>query len=219
MARDSSGTKNQPQYLGTGGLATAADQNEIANYAADVGNRKVKTAAERAALSGADVWDGLEVFESDTGREYLRVSGGWYRTANKLSACVVEKDIAQNTSAGTITVTWNNTGAAIDTDSYYSTGTNTRVTVPFTGIYEVAYKARIASTQALTSDLKVNGVSAPRGGDSDKGDTGAASSVQAKVLLSLTAGDYLTLDITATGASALTVNGSTYMSAEYKGQP
>jgi hypothetical protein len=218
MARDSSGTKNQPQYLGTGAPATAADQNEIANYAADVGNRKVKTAAERAALSGADVWDGLEVFESDTGRAYLRISGGWKRTADKLSLCVVEKDIAQNTSAGTVTVTWNSTGAAIDTDSYYSTGTNTRVTVPFTGIYEVTYKARIASTQALTSDLKINGVSAPRGASSDVGASGAASCVAATVLLSLAAGDYLTLDITATGASALATTGGTFMSAEYLGQ-
>lgn len=218
MARDSSGSKNQPQYLGAGGLATAADQNEIANYAADVGNRKVGTAAARAALTGADVWDGLEFGETDTGREYVRISGGWKRTADKLSLCVVEKDIAQNTSAGTITVTWNSTAAAIDTDSYYSTGANTRVTVPLTGIYEVSYKARIASTQALTSDLKVNGVSVPRGASSDVGASGAASTVASTVLLSLTAGDYLTLDITATGASALTVNGSTFMSAEYKGQ-
>lgn len=39
--------------------------------------RKVYTAAERAALAGADVYDGLEVYESDTDITYVRSSGAW----------------------------------------------------------------------------------------------------------------------------------------------
>lgn len=218
MARDSSGTKNQPQYLGTGAPATAADQNEIANYAADVGNRKVKTAAERAALSGADVWDGLEVFESDTGRAYLRISGGWKRTADKLSCVVVEKDVAQNTSAGTVSLTLNSTGAVVDTDSYYSTGANTRITVPLTGLYEVTYKVRTNGALAITTELKVNGTAVPRGQGADIGATGAASTAHVTVLLNLTSGDYLIVDVTSTGVAAILTTGATFIQARYLGQ-
>lgn len=218
MARDSSGTKNQPQYLGTGAPATAADQNEIANYAADVGNRKVKTAAERAALSGADVWDGLEVFESDTGRTYIRIGGGWKRTEDKISLVIVEKDVAQNTSSGTVTVTLNSTGAVVDTDTYYSTGANTRITVPLTGLYEVTYKIRTNGALALLTDLKVNGTAVVRGQSADIGATGASSTAQATVILNLTAADYITIDVTSTGVAAILTTGACFIQARYLGQ-
>lgn len=71
------GAKNQPQYLGSGAPATAADMNTLANYAALVGNLKEGTAAERAALTGADVWDGLVFVETDNRRMYMKHSGGW----------------------------------------------------------------------------------------------------------------------------------------------
>lgn len=72
---DSLGTKNQPQYADTGGSDDAADLSEIANYAAKVGNRKADASSVRTALTGSDLWDGLEFFETDTGRTYLYWSG------------------------------------------------------------------------------------------------------------------------------------------------
>lgn len=78
MARDSSGTKNQPQYSSSGVPAQAADLSEVSNYAAGVGNRKTGTSTTRTGLTGADVWDGLEFYETDTGATWL-YKGGWAR--------------------------------------------------------------------------------------------------------------------------------------------
>lgn len=77
MARDSSGTKNQPHYSGTGAPSDAADLTEVADYAAAVGNRKSGTASQRSGLSGADLWVGLEFYETDTGATYIYTASGW----------------------------------------------------------------------------------------------------------------------------------------------
>jgi len=76
LAADSRGTKNEPQYAETGASDDAADLTEIAAYAAKVGNRRVDTNAVRNSLTGADLWNGLEFLETDTGLTYL-YSNGW----------------------------------------------------------------------------------------------------------------------------------------------
>lgn len=78
MARDTSGAKNQPQYSPNGAPSDAADLSEVANYAALVGNTKTMTEAERVNLSGADLWDGLEVRTTDTLLRWMRAGGQWY---------------------------------------------------------------------------------------------------------------------------------------------
>lgn len=77
MARDSSGPKNEPRYDALGQPADAADLTELGAYAALVGNRKALTSSARSSLSGSDVWDGLEVFETDTGLVQQRHKGVW----------------------------------------------------------------------------------------------------------------------------------------------
>jgi hypothetical protein len=81
MARDSSGSHNEPVYLGTGGLATAADQNEIVGFAKTVGNARADTSTVRGGLAGADVWNGLQFYETDTDSWYVYSSGGSSGTA------------------------------------------------------------------------------------------------------------------------------------------
>lgn len=76
MAADSHGPKNEPQYAAAGAPADAADLTEVAAYAAKVGNRKVGLASDRAALTGADLWNGLEFFETDSGSTY-EYNNGW----------------------------------------------------------------------------------------------------------------------------------------------
>lgn len=75
--QDSYGTQNQPQYADTGAPADAADLSQVANYAAKVGNRKVGLASARTGLTGADLWDGLEFFETDSGSTYEYHNSGW----------------------------------------------------------------------------------------------------------------------------------------------
>lgn len=77
MARDSSGPKNEPNYSGLGAPADAADLTEVATYAARMGNRRTDTSTNRAAATGADLWEGLEWQETDTGNTLMYLSGSW----------------------------------------------------------------------------------------------------------------------------------------------
>lgn len=78
MAHDSVGGKNQPQYSSAGVPASAADLSEVANWAAYNGNRKSDTESVRSGLTGADVWDGLEFYTTDTKKLWTYVVGtGW----------------------------------------------------------------------------------------------------------------------------------------------
>lgn len=81
MARDSSGSQNQPQYSSTGVPADAADLSELGNYAALVGNRKTGTTSQRNTATGADVWEGLLWGDTTDKKEYKYTSGGWVYAA------------------------------------------------------------------------------------------------------------------------------------------
>lgn len=78
------GPRGEPQYLDGGAPDLAVDQNTLAKYAANVGNRKAGTKAQREAAAGqspaAGVWEGLEWQETDTGDTYVRRSGSWLLT-------------------------------------------------------------------------------------------------------------------------------------------
>jgi hypothetical protein len=75
--RDSSGPKNEPQYATSGVPADAADLTELGAYAATVGNRKVGTTSQRTALSGADVWEGLDYWDTTLNVLFRYRSGAW----------------------------------------------------------------------------------------------------------------------------------------------
>lgn len=105
MARDSSGSKNEPQYAGAGAPSTAADLTELGVYAALVGNRKALTNAGRLALTGANRWNGLEVYETDTGRSYVWSGAAWIRSAGA--------DMGVINGTTTITIPDGSTGADI----------------------------------------------------------------------------------------------------------
>lgn len=88
MARDTSGSKNQPQYVNGGVSAQAADLTEVALYASLIGNRKIGPTTGtatgpggmntgRTTSSGADVWEGLEWHDTTDGNTYKYLSGSW----------------------------------------------------------------------------------------------------------------------------------------------
>jgi hypothetical protein len=78
---DSLGPKNEPQYSGAGVPADAADLTEVAAYAAKVGNRRSDLDSVRTGLTGADLWDGLQFYATDTKLTWLYQgpsgSGSW----------------------------------------------------------------------------------------------------------------------------------------------
>jgi len=52
---------------------------QIAQFAADNGNRVVGTSADRTARTGDLLWNGLEFWETDTGKTWL-YNSGWFQT-------------------------------------------------------------------------------------------------------------------------------------------
>lgn len=76
------GAKGRPKFDPAGAFEDWVDLEAVGTFAGDVGNRKVGTAARRAALSSSttasdQLWDGLEFFETDTGKTYLRDGTTW----------------------------------------------------------------------------------------------------------------------------------------------
>lgn len=122
MARDSSGTKNEPQYAPGGAPADAADLTEIAAYAALVGNLKVLTSTDRGLLSGKDRWVGLHVQESDTGLLWRYGSGGWVcKSRAGVSVTTSTAQTIPNSTAPTITfggtIVLNQWGVGVELDT------------------------------------------------------------------------------------------------------
>lgn len=78
MAAKTWGSQNQPHFADGDAPDFAVDLTQASDYAALVGNRKVGTNAQRVALTGADVWDGLEFFETDTRGVFLHNGGDWF---------------------------------------------------------------------------------------------------------------------------------------------
>lgn len=111
MARDGSGSHNEPTFLGTGGMATAADFNDIVAWAKTLANGRVGTAAARAALTGSDLWDGLAFFETDTSRLYYRVSSAWVLW---MSGWESYTPTGTNISGGTLTAKFRRLGKTRD---------------------------------------------------------------------------------------------------------
>lgn len=77
MAVDFLGAKRQPQFLDTGAPDIAVDDSAVANYAAEFGNHKIGTAAERATAT-AWAWPGLHWTDSDGLKStYIFDGTGW----------------------------------------------------------------------------------------------------------------------------------------------
>lgn len=78
MAVDSRGAKNEPQFSDSGAPDIGVDPSAVAEYAAKVGNRRVGSTAERLAATGADLWQGLEWYDTTENRIY-EYNSGWVR--------------------------------------------------------------------------------------------------------------------------------------------
>lgn len=71
------GPRNQPRFDINDDPDFAADLTAVSEYAAKQGNRKVGTSTERASLSGNDVYEGLEFWETNTKTGYRMIGGVW----------------------------------------------------------------------------------------------------------------------------------------------
>lgn len=78
MARDQTGDKRQPIYLGTGAPSDAADLTEVAQYAADVGNTRVGSTNDRTTFTNNGyATQGLAWFDTTLKRTVYYIDAAW----------------------------------------------------------------------------------------------------------------------------------------------
>jgi len=77
MSASTFGLKNEPQFGDLDAPDPGVNPTQAAAYAALVGNRKIGTTAQRDALTGKDVWEGLLFGDITTGIDYRRTGGAW----------------------------------------------------------------------------------------------------------------------------------------------
>ena len=101
MASESRGSKGQPYFAANGAPQIDVDPGIVSDYSAEVGNRKVGTTAQRNALAGDDVWDGLLFGDTSIGVDFRYLAGtGWQRAGGKgdstpfAMACGYETNVA-----------------------------------------------------------------------------------------------------------------------------
>lgn len=71
------GPRNQPRFDLNDDGNFPDDLTKVSEFAATFALRRTGTAAQRGALSGLDVYEGLYFWESDTKTGYLVVGGQW----------------------------------------------------------------------------------------------------------------------------------------------
>ena len=148
---------------------------------------------------------------------FATASPGWWPVGGRTPYCLVEKNIAQSTSAGTITVTWSTVAAQERThSSMYSTAQNTRLTAPVRGLYRIRAKARTSGVLPMTLNLYRDGVKYDRADVADVGATGAATTVLMDSLVFVDANSYVDLRITSTGVQTLNTDGTMWFEMVYE---
>jgi hypothetical protein len=146
MAADGTpGTKNQPQFLGSGAPATAVDLNLISDYAAKVGNRRTGTITERGAAAAADVWEGLAWQDTDGVKAEWIYQGGSFVFVSDSAWQTYTPTLAGLTPGnGVLTARSFRRGKLCVVDLSFTLGTTSAVTgslvvpLPYTGIAPTA---------------------------------------------------------------------------------
>lgn len=202
MARNSSGSKNQPHYATSGAPDDAADLTEVSDYAAANGNRKVGLNADRLALSGADRWEGLEFYETDTRITWYYTADGWKPRPIVLFRGPIN---AQQTGvSGTLTLIWSSS-PTVAVGSIMAS--STQFTLPVGGLYRITvglYTTGVVSRQALVS---LNGATGNRIGAAS-GAAGAPSNLAVADIEQFSAGDVIRLQVLDAAAGLLVLAGS-----------
>lgn len=211
------GTDDRPVYDDTGDHVN--DLQAAADYTKKHAFVRSGTAADRAGLAAGQMPNGMLFSETDTGLVWLRRSGAWTIAGGRAVACVVKKSATTAVAAGPAAMIWSTTGAVFDSDEFYDTASNTRLTVPFSGVYEVSWAAltNSASTAITTSEVYVNGSASGYKASQDIGVPGKGAGAQGTVLLDLNAGDYIEVRNTTTSpAGNWTVD--SYVGIKYLGE-
>lgn len=173
------------------GLLNSIAQNVANAMTAGRVVQAVNSASARAAKFPSPTV-GDRVLRTDLGLEEMYYNGGWKLLPTRFVGARLRKNIAQSTSTSANTsVTWNSSGAEYDTDGLYSTGTNTRLNIPYAGIWLVSFTLRASGTLGMQARIGINGSADTSTEWGSGGASGGATTVGGTDLLSLSAGDYI----------------------------
>ena len=76
-ASSTRGPKGQPRFPATDAPDLGVDEEIVADFAAAVGNRRVGTTAQRLALAGVDLYEGLAFGDTTLKAELKVIDGSW----------------------------------------------------------------------------------------------------------------------------------------------
>lgn len=131
------GSKNQPIIVTTDTFNPVTDINNGVNWSATFANvRNVASATARNALSGADLWQGLSVYQVDTGEFYTYNGTAWQLGGGLGVAPRIEltRTATQTSTTATATTQTGWTQTAIRGGFTEASGV---VTIPRTGKYNI----------------------------------------------------------------------------------
>jgi len=77
MASESTGNRDQPYFASNGAPAIDVDPGIVSDFAAEVGTRRTGTKAEREALSGKKIFEGLAFGDTSLKAEFKVIDGSW----------------------------------------------------------------------------------------------------------------------------------------------
>lgn len=160
-----------------GGRITVADPTALANFPFVVLGLTARVTSERT------VW------------EYG--AGGWKRTANGRPILARATTSEANAWATVMTAfKWGGSPATpiVDTDAFFNSAQNTRLTVPFDGLYRIDFNLLSSGVLSARAGIFVNGSSTETYvTGSSFGQAGAGTNPQGSGVLALSAGDYIEL--------------------------
>lgn len=178
----------------------------------------VDDAADRSAKFPSPA-AGDRIYRLDTKMEQVYRDGVWKNHPNRFVGALVKKSASTAVATGPAAMIWSTTGATIDTDSLYSTGANTRFTIPFAGVWEIdwAVFTNSAGTIITISELRIGGSASGWKATPDSGVIGKGAGTSGSVRLSLSAADYIEIFNTTTSPAGNWATDS-YFQARYLGE-
>lgn len=215
------GSKNQPLVSTTDAFNPPNDINTLANWVAtNYANFKVLTGATtHASLTGADVFQGLLVYEASTG-QFWRYDGGWFiEPLGTPPRAVMTKTTTQSIAtggSGAVVTGWTlGTARAFTTNA-----TSGTITIPYSGRYnvfaQIVFAGSGASTTYCMTQLLVNGSASVR--SHVPGISASVFVPIAAVGQYYSAGDVLSINALQTSGSAQNVTATSTFIVEYVGQ-
>ena len=173
--------------------------------------RLIGTTADRPAAGVK----GRTFYATDTDILWFDNGGAW---KNRTPGIYVGAISPTGPINGTNTLSWLLSASAfngIDTGGFYSAAEPTRITLPYTGTYEIALTGRTNGAAGVTWNGSINGGS-PNAyiSASGVGVAGAATTGSRTTIMTFTAGDYLTW----AQISTATASGNTTISVKFLGE-